>query len=260
MSGSETDSTESNGLDGKVAVVTGGAAGIGRATALAFAQRGAKVVVADVDDSRGDEVVAAIEAAGGEATYVHTDVSVDRQVADMVDTAIQTYGRLDAAFNNAGIEGSPATIDQLAREQWDRLLAVNLTGVYRCMAEELPHLTDGGAIVNCSSVAGLVGIPASAGYVATKHAVIGLTRSAALEVAPRGIRVNAVCPGVIDTEMVARATANQPELVQGVLAAHPLGRMGRADEVAETVVWLCSSAASFVTGQAIPVDGGYTSQ
>lgn len=249
-------------LDGQVALVTGGGSGIGRSTALAFADAGATVVVSDVDDAGGEATVRTIVDGGGKAVYVHTDVTVDAQVVAMVDQAVSTFGRLDHAFNNAGMEGEPAPLEECSRENWDRTLAVNLTGVFSCMQAEVPAMraNGSGSIVNCASIAGLNGFPGLAAYVASKHGVNGLTRAAALELAPAGIRVNSVCPGAIDTEMIARVKSEQPELIEQTVAAHPLGRLGRPEEIAATVVWLCSDAASFVTGQAIAVDGGYTTQ
>jgi NAD(P)-dependent dehydrogenase (short-subunit alcohol dehydrogenase family) len=247
-------------MEGKVAIVTGGSAGIGRATAVAFAAEGASVTVADVDDDRGKEVVVAIEESGGHAFFVHADVSVADDVRAMVEATVERFGRLDFAFNNAGIEGQPAPTAECTRENWDRTLGINLTGVFLCMQAEIPAMlaSGGGAIVNCASIAGLVGFPGMVAYVATKHGVVGATRATALELAPQGIRVNAVCPGAIETEMVMRAAQAQPELIDQTVAAHPLGRMGRPEEIASSVLWLCSESASFVTGQALAVDGGYT--
>jgi NAD(P)-dependent dehydrogenase (short-subunit alcohol dehydrogenase family) len=247
-------------MEGKVAIVTGGSAGIGRATAVAFAAEGASVTVADVDDDRGKEVVVAIEESGGHAFFVHADVSVADDVRAMVEATVERFGRLDFAFNNAGIEGQPAPTAECTRENWDRTLGINLTGVFLCMQAEIPAMlaSGGGAIVNCASIAGLVGFPGMVAYVATKHGVVGATRATALELAPQGIRVNAVCPGAIETEMVMRAAQAQPELIDQTVAAHPIGRMGRPEEIASSVLWLCSESASFVTGQALAVDGGYT--
>jgi NAD(P)-dependent dehydrogenase (short-subunit alcohol dehydrogenase family) len=180
----------------------------------------------------------------------------------MVERAVSTFGRLDHAFNNAGIEGASAPLTDCTRENWDHTLAVNLTGVFLCLQAEIPAMRAGGrgSIVNCASIAGLNGFPGLAAYVASKHGVNGLTKAAALELAAEGIRVNSVCPGAIDTEMIARVKAEQPELIEQTIAAHPLGRLGLPEEIAATVVWLCSDAAGFVTGQAIAVDGGYTTQ
>ena len=249
-------------MDGHVALVTGASSGIGRATALAFAAEGAAVVVADANDDGGAATVAKIVDLGGRAVFVHTDVTDAEQVGRMVEQAISAYGHLDHAFNNAGIEGAPAPLAECTRENWDHTIGVNLTGVFLCLQAEIPALlaNGGGSIVNCASIAGLNGFPGLGAYVASKHGVNGLTKAAALELAPEGIRVNSVCPGAIDTEMVARVAEEQPEMIEQTIAAHPLGRLGRPEEIASTVVWLCSDAAGFVTGQAIAVDGGYTTQ
>lgn len=249
-------------FDGQVALVTGASTGIGRATARAFAEAGAAVVVADVNDEQGEATAAEICDGGGRAIYVHADVADAGQVSAMVERAVSEFGRLDHAFNNAGIEGDPAPLAECPRENWDRTLAVNLTGVFLCLQAEIPALRDsgGGSIVNCASIAGLNGFPSLAAYVSSKHGVNGLTKSAALELAPEGIRVNSVCPGAIDTEMVARVAVEQPEMIERTIAAHPLCRLGLPEEIASTVLWLCSDAAGFVTGQAIAVDGGYTTQ
>ena len=249
-------------LTGKVAIVTGGSAGIGRAAAWALAGEGAAVVVADVDVDRGEEVAREIEAKGGRAMFIRTDVSDDAQVATMVGRAVDHFGGLDIAFNNAGVEGTPGPTDECTPENWHRTLAVNLTGIWSCMRHEVPRMLErgGGVIVNMSSVAGLVGFATSPAYVASKHGVVGLTRTAALEYATRGIRVNAVCPGIIDTEMIDRFTAGRPEVESAMVDMEPLGRIGRAEEVADAVVWLCSDRSSFVTGQAIAIDGGFVAR
>ncbi|MCL4293827.1 MAG: glucose 1-dehydrogenase [Acidimicrobiia bacterium] len=249
-------------LAGKVGIVTGAATGIGRAAAEALAAVGAAVVVADVDEARGEKVAAGIVERGGRAVFVRTDVSDDADVSAMVGRAVQEFGGLDVAFNNAGVEGTPAPLHETTPEAWARTVAVDLTGVWSCLRHEVPAMLGrgGGSIVNCSSVAGLVGFPAMAAYVASKHGVIGLTRTAALEYATEGIRVNAVCPGVIDTEMVARFTHDTAEAEEALLASEPVGRMGRPEEIADAVVWLCSERSSFVTGQAIAVDGGFVAR
>lgn len=249
-------------LTGKVAIVTGGATGIGAAAAGALAAEGASVVVADVDAARGEKVAAGIEGNGGRALFVAADVSDDADVEAMVAAAVAGYGGLDLAFNNAGIEGAPAPIHEMTPETWERTIAVDLRGVWSCLRHEVPAMLErgGGSIVNCSSVAGLVGFPGMSAYVAAKHGVVGLTRTAALEYATQGIRVNAVCPGVIDTEMVARVTGDSPDLEAALLTSEPVGRMGRPAEIADAVVWLCSPRSSFVTGQAIAVDGGFVAR
>src|SRR5713101_682330 len=249
-------------VTGKVAIVTGGGSGIGRASALAFAREGAKVVVADVVVEGGEETVRLIQHNGGAAIFVKTNVSKAAEVEALVARAVLTYGRLDCAHNNAGIEGPGATTVDYAEESWERVLAINLTGVWLCMKYEIPQmLTQGsGAIVNTASTAGLVGYPRGSAYVASKHGVVGLTKTAALEYAKSGIRVNAVCPGAIDTPMMGRITDHRPQRAARMAAAEPVGRMGQPAEIAEAVVWLCSEAASFVTGHAMAVDGGMTAQ
>jgi len=247
-------------MDGKVALVTGGSAGIGKATAAAFVAAGAKVMIADVDDTRGEQVAEELRSQGGEVRYVHCDVSLSEQVEQMVAATVEAFGGLHFAFNNAGIEGTPAPTVECTRENWDRTLAINLTGVFLCAQAEIPRILEsgGGAIVNCASIAGLVGTQGVPAYTASKHGVVGLTKVMALEVATQGVRVNAVCPGVIMTEMIERAAEAMPEIVDQVVAAHPIGRGGQPEEVADTVVWLCSDQSSFITGQALAVDGGFT--
>lgn len=247
---------------GKVAVVTGGSMGIGRATARMFAQRGARVVVADVEEEEGSRTVAAIADAGGEATFVRTDVADASDVARMVAAAVDTYGRLDYAFNNAGIGGRGSLVLKTAEwdeAQFDDFIRVNLKGVWLCMKYEIAQMLDqgGGAIVNMSSGAGLVGVRNISPYVASKHGVMGLTRTAGAEYASLGIRINAVCPGVVLTERIRAEFELRPELEQIRHNAHPLGRMGQPEEIAEAVLWLCSDAASFVIGHGFAVDGGY---
>ncbi|WP_226016544.1 glucose 1-dehydrogenase [Novosphingobium sp. FKTRR1] len=245
-------------LDGKVALVTGGAGGIGRAAALAFARSGASVLVCDVNEDGGRETVAMIAAAGrGKAAWQACDVSKPDDVKAMVAAAVATFGRLDFAFNNAGVNS--ITANEYDDAVWARSIGVNLTGVMLCMREEAEVMlrTGGGAIVNTASMNGVVGNPAQPAYTAGKHGVIGLTRHGALRWASSGIRVNAVCPGVIDTAMSAQAAAD-PQVRKMIEAMTPVGRMGRPEEVAEAVVWLCSDAASFITGHPLLIDGGAT--
>jgi NAD(P)-dependent dehydrogenase (short-subunit alcohol dehydrogenase family) len=251
-------------LDGKVALVTGAGSGIGRATALAFARAGARVVAADVDEAGGAATAAQLTDAGGDGVFVRADVAVARDVEGLVAAAVARYGRLDYAHNNAGIEGSVApgtAFHEYPEDAWDRVLGVNLKGVWLCMQAEITQMLaqGGGAIVNTASIAGLVG-GFGAAYTAAKHGVVGLTKTAALAYAPQAIRVNAVCPGAIRTPMVARVLTARPEVEARWLAAEPVGRFGTPDEVAAAVVWLCSDAASFVTGVALPVDGGWVAQ
>ena len=249
-------------LDGKVALITGAGSGIGRASALAFAREGAKVAVADIVVEGGEETVRLVKEAGGEAFFIKVDVSNAADVEAMVNTVVDTYGRIDCAYNNAGVEGRLASTDEYPEDVFDKVIDINLTGVWLCMKYELPHMLKqgGGAIVNTASGAGLIGVAGMSAYVASKHGVVGLTKTAALEYAKSGIRVNAVCPGLIQTPMVERITADQPQLGEALVAAEPVGRTGKPEEIAESVVWLSSDAASFVTGHAMSVDGGYVAQ
>ena len=249
-------------VEGKVALVTGGSSGIGRATALLFATEGAKVVVADVTVPGGEETVQMIKAAGGDAIFVKADMAKAADVEAMIQKTVATYGRLDCAHNNAGIEGTTKKTHDYDEADWDRVIAINVKGVWLCMKYQIPQMLKqgSGAIVNTASGAGLLGVPQMPAYVASKHAVVGLTKTAALEYAKAGIRVNAVCPGVINTPMVDRMTNLRPGRMERMAAAEPIGRMGKPEEIAAAVVWLCSDASSFVTGLPMPVDGGITAQ
>ena len=247
----------------RVALVTGGSAGIGRAAALAFAREGAKVVVANRSVSGGEETVRQITAGGGDALFVATDVSRAAQVEALVARAVEVYGGLDYAFNNAGYEGLRARIDELPEDDWERALQTNLTGVWSCMKYELQQMLKQGrgAIVNMSSVVGLAGLSGiSPALVACHHGIIGLTRQAALDYAKAGIRVNAVCPTVTRTERFERVHGGNPESEARMAARNPSGRIGEAQDAAEAVIWLCSDAASFVLGHALVVDGGVLAQ
>lgn len=243
-------------FEGKVALVTGAGSGIGRASALAFAGAGAKVAVADVMVEGGHETLSMIRNAGGEAIFVKTDVSKAAEVVALVEAVISTYGRLDCAHNNAGIEGRVSTVVGCDEDDWDRVVSIDLKGVWLCMKYEIPRMSvNGGAIVNTSSVAGLVGVGSNPAYTASKHGVAGLTKHAALECAKTGIRVNAVCPSAIRTPMIERSIASG-HITEERLGSGPLGRPGTAEEVAAAVLWLCSPHASFITGHVMPVDGG----
>lgn len=245
----------------KTALVTGAASGIGRATALAFARAGYAVMLADRDEAAGRAAERDVAEIGVPARFVRCDVSRESDVANMVAQAVSAFGRIDAAFNNAGIEGVPAATADCSIENFDATIAVNLRGVWLCMVHEIRQMLQqqaGGAIVNCASVAGLVGIAGLPAYVASKHGVVGLTRTAALDYATRNIRVNAVCPGAIVTPMLERFMGSSEEARATVIANEPVGRLGQPDEIAAAVLWLCGDGASFTTGQALAVDGGWT--
>jgi NAD(P)-dependent dehydrogenase (short-subunit alcohol dehydrogenase family) len=247
---------------GKVALVTGGASGIGRAAALAFGRNGAKVAIADLNATGGEATSQLINNSGGDASFIKCDVSSAAQVEELIERVVASRGRLDCAVNAGGIEGRAAGVTNDTEENFDAVIAVNLRGVWLCLKYEIAQMLKdgGGAIVNLSSVAGIAGSPRSSAYCASKHGVIGLTRSAALEFARSGVRVNAICPGAVDTPMMERIYTQVPRMRVATPAAHPLARMAHPDEIGAAAVWLCSDEASFVTGCAMPVDGGMTAQ
>lgn len=249
-------------FEGKVALVTGGGSGIGRATALAFAREGAQVVIGNRNVERGEETVAMIKKAGGTASFKRTDVLVTKDIEALVNHAVKEYGGLDLAFNNAGVEGDVAPLVEQTEANYDAVMDVNVKGVWLSMKYEIPRMLErgGGAIVNCSSVAGLIGFPNLSIYMASKHAVIGLTKVAAIEYSAQGIRINAVNPAVIDTEMVDRLAEGFGMKKDDLVQFHPIGRIGRVEEIAEAVLWLCSGKSSFVTGHSLIVDGGFTAR
>jgi NAD(P)-dependent dehydrogenase (short-subunit alcohol dehydrogenase family) len=253
-----------SGLDGRVVLITGGGSGIGRATALRVAREGAKVMIGDYVPEGALKTVAMVKEAGGTADCIAADVSVPRQVEAMVGKTVAIFGRLDCAFNNAGIAGAGAGghTANYAEEAFDQVIAINLKGVWLCMKYEIPQMLNvgGGAIVNTASAAGLVGLPGACAYVAAKHGVVGLTRTAALEYAQKNIRVNCVCPGYIRTPMLERGLDAGRFSVEQINAQEPVGRMGTAEEIAEAVLWLMSDAASFVTGHPLSIDGAYVAR
>jgi NAD(P)-dependent dehydrogenase (short-subunit alcohol dehydrogenase family) len=247
-------------VENKVALVTGGASGIGRATALIFAREGARVAVADLNLDGCDRTVAMIKEAGGEAFSLKCNVSDTQQVQAMVSAVVKSYGRLDCGFNNAGVSPSGGRVGEVIEDDWDFVIAVNLTGVWLCMKYELAQMSaqGGGVIINTASIMGLVGERRTGAYCAAKHGVVGITKTAALEYANKNIRVNAVCPGSTMTPMMMKAFQADPRREEAYKVSHPLGRLGTPEDIGEAVVWMCSDQASFVTGIALPVDGGYT--
>ena len=255
---SSSKQTRHKGLvEEKVVLVTGGASGIGRASALAFAREGAQVVVADLDVDAGEETVAAISKEGGEALFQRCDVTAESEIESLIQRCVDSYGRIDCAHNNAGITGSGGLLHEIDQEGWERTLRVNLTSVFLCMKHEIRAMLNGGggAIVNSSSGAGLIAVPGLSPYCASKHGILGITKTAAVENAQTGIRVNAVCPGSTDTPMLRAVMSQDPRLEEMILAGQPGGRLGLAEEVAEAAVWLCSDRASFVSGESMLVDG-----
>jgi NAD(P)-dependent dehydrogenase (short-subunit alcohol dehydrogenase family) len=244
----------------KVAIVTGSSFGIGRATAIEFAKHGVKLVLADCVEDH--ETLHLIKATGSEGIFVKCDVSKSEDVQNLVKVAMSTYGQIDFAFNNAGIEGVSNPTALCTEENWDKVIGINLTGVFLCMKYILPIMLEQGkgAIVNNASVAGLVGFQNSPAYVASKHGIVGLTKTTALEYIQKGIRVNAVCPGIISTPMIDRFTGKNKEIEKQFISMEPIGRMGEPSEVANAVVWLCSNEASFISGHALPIDGAWTAQ
>ena len=247
-------------FNGKVALITGSSFGIGRATALAFAQKGAKLILADWAEN--PEALAELKAAGADFLFVRCDVSDEAQVKAMIEQGVARFGRLDYAFNNAGIEGEVGDTVACSTANWERTMDINVKGLWFCMKYQIPHIlaVGKGSIINCASIAGLVGFPTRPAYVASKHAVVGLSKTTALEYATTGLRVNAICPGVIRTPMIERATGGSKEVEAQFEAMEPMKRMGEPEEMASAVLWLCEDGAGFVTGQAIAVDGGWTAQ
>lgn len=245
---------------GKSVLVTGGASGIGRAAAISFAQQGARVTVSDVDVAGGEKTVADIRQAGGEAQFVKADISKSADVEALIGKVVATHGRLDCAFNNAGIEIEHLPLAESDEATFDRIMSVNVKGVWLCMQHEIRQMLKqgGGAIVNTASVAGLVGAPLQPIYAASKHAVVGLTKTAAAEYSRFGVRINTVCPGIIRTPMLDRALEREPKREKTIVKVHPIGRLGEAQEIANAALWLCSDSASFVTGHQLAVDGGLT--
>jgi NAD(P)-dependent dehydrogenase (short-subunit alcohol dehydrogenase family) len=251
---------ENGSFAGKVAFVTGAANGIGRAAALAFAHEGASVVAADVSEQGNQDTARMIEEAGGRALAVRCDVSRAEDVKAALDKAVEAFGRLDCAFNNAGVEQPITATADLTEEEWDRIVSINLRGVFLCMKHEIPLMLrqGGGAIVNTSSGAGVKGFAGQAAYCAAKYGIVGLSKAAALDYAKSNIRINAVCPGIIETPMMDRFSGGTPEGRARVIAQEPIGRMGKPEEIAAAVIWLCSDAAAFVVGHAMVIDGGQT--
>lgn len=249
-------------LENKVALITGGGSGLGKAAAIACAKEGAKVVVGHVSEGSGEKTVAIIKENGGEAISIRADVSKSSEVQAMIQKVVDTYGRLDCAYNNAGVAAPPKLTTETIEEDWDRVISINLKGVWLCMKYEIPEMLkqNKGSIVNASSMVGLIGLAKRAPYAASKHGIIGLTKVAALEYAEAGIRVNALCPAVVRTPIVESIIASDPQAEDKLMSMIPMGRLGTLEEMAEAVVWLCSDASSYVTGHAMSVDGGAVAQ
>lgn len=249
----------SEDLKGKVVLVTGASSGIGRATALAFAKKGAKVVIAARRVKDSEETIQKIKEAGGEGTFFKADVSLKSDVENLIQKAVEKYGRIDCAFNNAGTSGERAPLADGSEENWDMVINISLKGIWLCMKYEIQQMQKqgGGVIVNMSSDQGLVAVPGLAPYIAAKHGIIGLTKSAALEYSKAGIRANVICPGLIMTEKLEKAMEAKGAEVLGPIALIPMGRIGKSEEVADAVLWLCSDASSYVTGHSLVIDGGY---
>ena len=249
-------------FENKIAIVTGGGSGIGQTCALTFAGAGAKVVVADVQAEGGNETVALINGNGGEATFIETDVAIAKDVEALISRTVETYGGLDIAYNNAGIEPPVAKMADIVEEDWDKVISINMKSIWLCMKYEIKAMLErgGGAIVNMASVVGFLGQPEMASYVAGKHAVLGLTRTAALEYVADNIRVNAVCPAIVDTPMVERFTKGDAEVVAALTAQYPIKRLLDPQEVADAVLWLCSDKASYLNGHSLVMDGGFSIQ
>ncbi len=245
-----------------VAFVTGASTGIGKSTALAFVNAGALVVLADVNVDAAGKTLHEIKASGGKAEFIKCDVSKESEVKNAIAKTVSLFGRLDVAFNNAGVEGKQALTPDCTEENWQNVIEINLKGVWLCMKYQIPQMLKqgGGSIVNCSSIAGHIGFPGIPAYVASKHGVLGLTKTAALEYAKQNIRVNAVCPGVIETPMIERFVHGEAQLRQQFVAGEPVGRVGRPEEIADAVLWLSSSGASFTTGESLTIDGGWVAQ
>lgn len=249
-------------FENSVVFVTGASTGIGRATALAFGKSNAQVVVVDVNEDAALQTVEMIKASGGKAQFIKCDVTQNEDIKRSVQETIKTFGRLDFAFNNAGIEGAQALTSDCSMENWNRVIDINLKGVWLCMKHQIPEMLKQGhgAIVNCSSIAGLIGFPGIPAYVASKHGVIGLTKTAALEYAKKNIRVNAICPGVIQTPMIERFIHGEAQVRKQLVDGEPIGRVGNPEEIAAAALWLCSESSSFVTGHSLTVDGGWVAQ